>query len=96
MRTSTRLGVAACTVLLATAWANPMVKGFRATPCNPGVCKLTVTVEDCAAGKLKVVPEDVSVFAAQNLEWTMDTPDFEFLTDGISIPSTDFVRMGVT
>ena len=60
------------------------------TPCNSGVCKVTVTVQDCAGGGITATPDPIPVPSANNIEWTIDTPNYEFTTNGISVHGSGF------
>jgi hypothetical protein len=58
------------------------------SPCNAGVCKVTVTVQDCAGGGITASPDPVKVPTANNIEWTIDTDGFLFTTTGITVQGT--------
>ena len=61
-----------------------MVPKAPPTPCNPGICKINVTVNDCMReGGITVDPDFVSVSMARNMRWVIVTPGFEFAPNGI-------------
>jgi len=62
------------------------------SPCNAGVCKVTVTVQDCAGGGITASPDPVKVPTANNIEWTIDTDGFLFTTTGITVQGTGFTN----
>lgn len=56
------------------------------SPCNRGVCKVLVTVDDCnASGGIWVNVDPVPVDKPNKIEWTMDTEGFRFADKGIVI-----------
>ena len=61
-------------------------------PCNQGVCKVGVTVQDCARGALTADPDTIKVPAPNNIEWSMETDGFEFRDDSIVINGTGFPK----
>jgi hypothetical protein len=68
------------------------------TPCNGGVCKVTVTIQDCAGGGITATPDPIPVPSANNIEWTIpNSDDYEFTANGISVHGSGFTNMpGVT
>jgi hypothetical protein len=61
------------------------------SPCNAGVCKVTVTVQDCAGGGITAVPDPVKLSESNNIEWTIpNTEDYVFTANGISVQGTGF------
>ncbi len=68
-----------------TAWAQRPAPPGNPTPCNPGTCTLTITVNgDCKQpGSISIDKPFVSTSAAVNMRWTIATPGHEFTTDGI-------------
>ena len=59
--------------------------GSGASPCNQGVCKVTITVSSC--DHISAAPDPVSVpKGAWHIQWDVATPGYEFTANGISIP----------
>lgn len=53
-------------------------------PCTPGICVITVTVNDCqAAGGIVLDPPFVSASSAVNLRWKIVTDSYVFAQNGI-------------
>jgi len=64
------------------------------SPCNAGVCKVTVTVQDCAGGGITAVPDPVKLSASNNIEWTIpNTDDYVFTANGISVQGSGFTNI---
>jgi hypothetical protein len=59
----------------------------------PGICKLTVTVNNCASGDIKVNPELVVISNAVVMQWEIVTDGFVFAANGIDFqpPNAQFV-----
>ena len=58
----------------------------QALPCNGGVCKVAVTIADCAAvGGLSVKPDPLRVPETNNIEWEFATNGYLFPQNGIII-----------
>jgi hypothetical protein len=59
----------------------------------PGICKLTVTVNNCATGDIKVEPELVVVSNPVIMQWEIVTDGFVFSANGIDFqpPNAQFV-----
>src|SRR5437763_160807 len=68
------------------------------TPCTSGVCKVTVTVQDCAGGGITATPDPVKLSESNNIEWTIpNSEDYVFTTNGISVHGSGFSNSpGVT
>ena len=48
--------------------------------CNQGVCKVAVTITDCAAkGGVSVAPDPLAVSGSNNIEWDIATPGYSFV-----------------
>jgi hypothetical protein len=101
---ATRLGpilVAGCLGLLSSVGAcaqPPSGAGAKAqSPCNQGVCKAVVTVQSCEKGEMTVVPDPIDVPAPNNIQWTIETPGYEFTKDGIVVKGNGFTpKPGLT
>lgn len=58
----------------------------QASPCTGGICKVTVTVTNCAAvGGLSVKPDPLTVRESNNIEWEFATNGYLFPQNGIII-----------
>ena len=60
-----------------------------ASPCNQGVCKVTLTVTSCTdpVNGISATPDPVPVpRGTWHIQWDLATPGYEFTTNGISIP----------
>ena len=66
------------------------------SPCNQGVCKVTVTVQACQANGATATPDPVPVPAENNIEWTIATDGYLFTETGIAVQGTGFSNPGVT
>ena len=67
------------------------------SPCNQGVCKVTVTVQACQANGATATPDPVPVPAENNIEWTIATDGYLFTENGIAVQGTGFSNApGVT
>jgi len=62
------------------------------SPCNQGVCKVTVTVQACQANGATASPDPVKVPSANNIEWTIETDGYLFTVNGISVQGTGFTN----
>jgi hypothetical protein len=62
------------------------------SPCNQGVCKVSVTVQACQANGATASPDPVNVPAANNIEWTIETDGYLFTANGISVQGTGFTN----
>ena len=60
------------------------------SPCNSGVCKVTVTVQACQANGATATPDPVPVPAENNIEWTIATDGYLFTETGIAVQGTGF------
>lgn len=86
---SHRIAMAAAALLACMAAAGPALAQHKpasasATPCNPGNCRITVTVNDCQAeGGITVDPDNVAVNSARNMRWEIVTPGYVFAANGI-------------
>lgn len=60
------------------------------SPCNKGICKVTVTVSACSAGTYSVSHDPISVPAPNNIEWTLVTDGYKFGKDSIVINGPGF------
>ena len=71
--------------LLGTAIAQPRLPPGNPTPCNSGICTLTITVGgDCSKpGNISIDRPFVSVAAPNNMRWVIATPGHAFASDGI-------------
>ena len=59
-----------------------------ASPCNGGVCKVSVTITDCTAvGGVSVDYDSLFLKAPNNIEWGFATPGYSFPSNGIVIGS---------
>lgn len=57
-----------------------------ALPCNQGVCKVAVTITNCAAsGGVSVEPVTLRVDQTNNIEWEFATGGYLFAQNGIVI-----------
>jgi len=64
------------------------------SPCTAGVCKVTVTVQDCPGGGITAVPDPVKLSASNNIEWTIpNTEDYVFTPSGISVHASGFTNV---
>ena len=94
-----RLAMRAAALLLTLFVLPPAVaqrKPFGAErPCGPGVCVITVTVNDCyAPGGIVVDPDVASTRSPIILRWVMATSGYEFTDDGIDFEDPDqFIRL---
>jgi hypothetical protein len=97
-RTSHRIAMAAA-LLLAGLSTSGCAQTKHAAPttspqeCNPGNCRITVTVNDCQAeGGIIINPDFVLVTSARNMRWEIVTPGFEFKANGIQFdpPNAQF------
>ena len=89
-----RLLVLGAIVSVTACMMQPTLTPRTGTPCNDAVCKIAVRVVNCAQGSYDVDLPDVIILSAKKLEWTLSPDEYEFPQDGISIPSSDFVREG--
>lgn len=62
------------------------------SPCNQGVCKVTVTVQACQANGATATPDPVKVPSANNIEWTIETDGYLFTPNGIAVQGTGFTN----
>jgi len=83
-------------VPLTACTMHPTLMTRTGTVCNDAVCKIAVKVLDCARGSYDIDRPDVIILAAKKIEWSLAPGDYEFPLDGISVPSSDFVREGPT
>ena len=56
-------------------------------PCNPGICKIEVSVSNC---RITLDKPDVIVTERLHIEWEINGHDYEFTKSGIFIPHPDF------
>ena len=91
-----RLLVLSAIVSLTACMMQPGLMTRTGTVCNDAVCKIAVKVLDCGRGTYDVDLPDVIILSAKKIEWTLSQDEYEFPLDGISIPSSDFVREGPT
>ena len=66
-----------------------------ASPCNGGVCNVSVTIADCAAkGGVAVDRDTISVRGSNNIEWDIVTPGYSFVNSStqIGIVIQDFFK----
>ena len=67
------------------------------SPCNQGVCKVSVTVQACQANGATANPDPVKVPSANNIEWTIEGDEYRFTSNGIAVQGTGFTNSpGVT
>jgi hypothetical protein len=78
--------VTTCCSLLIAGCAGPGRQHVGVDPCNPGECKATVKVENCAIAD---IPK-IRVWSSRNIEWTIETAGYRFPEDGIVIDGTGF------
>jgi hypothetical protein len=71
--------------IFGAALAQPRSPSGNPTPCNSGICILTITVDgDCSKpGNISIDRPFVSVSAPNNMRWVIATPDYVFANDGI-------------
>src|SRR5690349_13214860 len=60
------------------------------SPCNNGVCKVSVTVQACQANGATAEPYNLPVHDPNNIEWTIDTDGYVFTSNGITVQGTGF------
>jgi hypothetical protein len=61
--------------------------GTGASPCNQGVCKVTITVKSCDQTGISATPDTVHVpKGAWHIQWDIATPEYGFTANGIAIP----------
>ena len=77
-------------VVIAAATAIAFFVLAPASPCNHGVCKVSVTVQACQLNGATASPDPVKVPAANNIEWTIDTDGYLFTPNGITVQGTGF------
>ncbi len=86
MKTKTLICALGASLALAGC-ASLQLPGSGASPCNQGVCKVTLTVRSCNSGVIVATPDPVPVpKGAWHIQWDIATPGYEFTTNGISIP----------
>jgi len=66
------------------------------SPCNQGVCKVTVTVQACQANGATATPDPVKVPQPNTIEWTIATDGYLFTDNGIAVQGTGFNNASVT
>ena len=60
----------------------------QASPCNPGVCKVLVTIADCTAvGGVSVDPDPRLVDQSNVIQWDFATDGYSFPPNGIIVGS---------
>src|ERR1700682_6240396 len=58
-----------------------------ASPCNQGVCKVTITVTSCDQAGISATPDTVHVpKGTWHIQWDVATPGYAFTASGIAIP----------
>jgi hypothetical protein len=61
--------------------------GGGASPCNQGVCKVTITVKSCDSAGIAAAPDPILVpKGAWHIQWDVATPGYEFAANGITVP----------
>lgn len=90
----TRLLVLSAIVPLTACMMRPTLMTRTGTVCHGAVCQIAVKVVDCAQGSYDLDLPDVIILSAKKIEWNLSQDQYEFPLDGISIPSSDFVREG--
>jgi hypothetical protein len=69
--------------------------GSGATPCNQGVCKVTISVRSCDQAGISAMPDPIHVpKGAWHIQWDVATPGYEFTAKGIAIPGNATIPGG--
>lgn len=87
-----RLLLAACGFGLMALLQGCATHTTAKSPCNHGVCKVVVTVQSCANGKMSVNHDPIPVPAPNNIEWTIEGEEYAFPQDGIVIEGKGFTN----